>query len=118
MKTLAIKYADLLILAEQCRTRPGSEWIDAAQLAAMLTDGDHATNIKATAPDNIAEAIERAQKCNAIPVRTIAELAGIFGVTPKTLHNWKQRYNLAIVKYRGKYHTLQIIEQLTQFTQK
>lgn len=118
MKTSAIKYADLLTLADQCRTRPGSEWIDTAKLAAMLAEGDHATNIKATAPDNITEAIAQAQKSCTERVKTLEEVAKIFGVVRKTLANWKKCYNIQYWKRGGYYYLSPIIDQLQQFTQK
>lgn len=116
MKTSAIKYPDLLKLAELCRTRPGSDWIDLMRFAAMLTEGKYTTTIKASAPDNLTEAIAQARKNGTEKVKTLEEMAIIFGVTRKTLNNWRRLYKIHFWKIGRFYDISPIIEQLQQLT--
>lgn len=107
MKTTGIKYADLLRLADTCRTSPGSEWIDAAALAAALGDHSNTTTIKAAAPDNLAAAIAQAKQFlqNDPKKKRVCgkkEVANILGITCKTLRNWEARYKLVLRLTYGK----------------
>ena len=119
MKTTGIKYADLLRLADACRTSPGSEWVDVAALAAALGDQSNTTTIKTAAPDNLAAAIAQAKKHPTGKAKNLAELAEAFGVCRKTLDHWRKKYGITIRRYGlHPYNVNRVIEQLEQFTQK
>lgn len=117
MKTPAIKYADLLTLAEQCRTRPSSEWIDIERLCTALTYGGRATTVKAAAPDNMTAAVDCGERSTQKTFKSMEALSKALGVTRKTLYNWGQ-YLIKIQKHGNYYNLDEVLTQLKQFTQK
>jgi hypothetical protein len=118
MKTKAIKMGDLVRLAQEHATRPGSEWVDVEGLINALLHTATAHVIKGTAPDNLRAAIMSAEmKYQGERITTMEGLAALFGVTRKTIHNWVERYDLELWKIPGGggYSVTAIIEQLSGY---
>lgn len=100
----AVRKADVLAAVEACQTGRGATWIDYERLMPML-QALQPCKVTASTPNNLTDVIttgERVLLTGEPYVKTIAELAKIFGVSRGTLGNWNTMGVIDLAKAQCK----------------